>query len=359
MSGYGAVSALVDGPSGRRLGLETATALTPTALSSGRSSSPASWHGRTSSLRPAGGGGRGGHDVRRLRPGEAAGEPRPRRDRERRPAAVRVVLRRATPCTPDSTSCRTASTRARSASARPTSTSTSRYAPRSRRMGGRAAAPVGRPATRCARHADDAHVERKVPLPDRWVRGFAEIPTSAGHDRRAELDGAAIARLARELPRSSIAGPELHLMPGRAASACSPARCTVRDPRRTRLAGRTASCGSRPRLTPRRPDGATAWRFELPGRAPHPAPDRRGPTAGSPARGRCLSCPTPTARRGRALLAHLAWDPLVDPDGLAAASDTTPRSTPAWPGCRPRGGWASTSRTAAGSTASCPSTRTR
>jgi hypothetical protein len=47
-------------------------------------------------------------------------------------------------------------------------------------------------------------VEKKVPLPDRWLRGFAEAQVvSAGFDLRAELSAAEAVRFLRSLPRSS------------------------------------------------------------------------------------------------------------------------------------------------------------
>ncbi|WP_406448092.1 SWIM zinc finger domain-containing protein [Streptomyces sp. NBC_00876] len=47
-------------------------------------------------------------------------------------------------------------------------------------------------------------VEKKVPLPDRWLRGFAEAQVaSAAFDLRAELPAAEAVRFLRSLPRSS------------------------------------------------------------------------------------------------------------------------------------------------------------
>ncbi|MFE7241298.1 SWIM zinc finger family protein [Streptomyces sp. NPDC057580] len=47
-------------------------------------------------------------------------------------------------------------------------------------------------------------VEKKVPLPDRWLRGFAEAQVvSAGFDLRAELSAPEAVRFLRALPRSS------------------------------------------------------------------------------------------------------------------------------------------------------------
>ncbi|MET9483915.1 SWIM zinc finger family protein [Streptomyces sp. NPDC006638] len=51
---------------------------------------------------------------------------------------------------------------------------------------------------------DGPLVEKKVPLPDRWLRGFAEAQViSAGFDLRAELPAAEAVRFLRALPRGS------------------------------------------------------------------------------------------------------------------------------------------------------------
>ncbi|MFB7917299.1 SWIM zinc finger family protein [Streptomyces sp. NPDC056061] len=51
---------------------------------------------------------------------------------------------------------------------------------------------------------DGPVVEKKVPLPDRWLRGFAEAQVvCAGFDLRAELPAAEAVRFLRSLPRTS------------------------------------------------------------------------------------------------------------------------------------------------------------
>lgn len=51
---------------------------------------------------------------------------------------------------------------------------------------------------------DGAVVEKKVPLPSRWLRGFAEVQVmAAGWDLRAELAGPQAVRFLRSLPRSA------------------------------------------------------------------------------------------------------------------------------------------------------------
>ncbi|MFF0768127.1 SWIM zinc finger family protein [Nonomuraea wenchangensis] len=51
---------------------------------------------------------------------------------------------------------------------------------------------------------DGAVVEKKVPLPERWLRGFAEVQViAAGFDLRAELAGPQAVRFLRSLPRGA------------------------------------------------------------------------------------------------------------------------------------------------------------
>lgn len=54
---------------------------------------------------------------------------------------------------------------------------------------------------------DDAVVERRVTLPPRWVRGFAEVPAAtSGMDLRAELAPGEARRFLRSLPRGGSRG---------------------------------------------------------------------------------------------------------------------------------------------------------
>ena len=54
---------------------------------------------------------------------------------------------------------------------------------------------------------DGPVVEKKVPLPDRWLRGFAEAQViAAGFDLRAELPAAEAVRFLRSLPRGTARG---------------------------------------------------------------------------------------------------------------------------------------------------------
>jgi hypothetical protein len=63
---------------------------------------------------------------------------------------------------------------------------------------------------------DGVVIERKVPLPDRWLRGLAEVPAvAAGLDQRAELGTAEAAAFLSRLPRASERGVRWLLPAGR------------------------------------------------------------------------------------------------------------------------------------------------
>ncbi|MDN0200279.1 SWIM zinc finger family protein [Streptomyces sp. S.PNR 29] len=58
---------------------------------------------------------------------------------------------------------------------------------------------------------DGPVVEKKVPLPDRWLRGFAEAQViAAGFDLRAELPAAEAVRFLRSLSRGGTRGTSVH-----------------------------------------------------------------------------------------------------------------------------------------------------
>lgn len=120
---------------------------------------------------------------------------------------------------------------------------------------------------------DGAVVEKKVPLPDRWLRGFAEVQVIAsGFDLRAELTGPHAVRFLRSLPRRAAAtvwaapaGRDLRLAagPGRGAVCLAGAgriatlMPLLRFATALRVYGPADSAG---------PAGAaSAWELELPG----------------------------------------------------------------------------------------------
>jgi len=61
---------------------------------------------------------------------------------------------------------------------------------------------------------DGPVVEKKVPLPERWLRGFAEVQViAAGFDQRAELPATEALRFLRSLPGGARAGGALWAVP--------------------------------------------------------------------------------------------------------------------------------------------------
>ena len=87
---------------------------------------------------------------------------------------------------------------------------------------------------------EDFAVERRVPLPDRWVKGFSEVQVaSAGLEPALELEGVAAQRFLRALPRGSAtlwakpspAGVRLGGRPGGGAvCVAAPERLRVLEP---------------------------------------------------------------------------------------------------------------------------------
>ncbi|TQS25522.1 SWIM zinc finger family protein [Microbispora sp. KK1-11] len=114
-------------------------------------------------------------------------------------------------------------------------------------------------------------VEKKVPLPTRWVRGFAEVQVIAsGFDLRAELTGSEAVRFLRSLPRRGVlwavpAGRSLRLSARPAAGAvCLPGP----DRLATLLPLLRFATGLRvygPAVPAHGLAVASAWELELPG----------------------------------------------------------------------------------------------
>ncbi|MFI7639859.1 SWIM zinc finger family protein [Nonomuraea sp. NPDC049400] len=121
---------------------------------------------------------------------------------------------------------------------------------------------------------DGAVVEKKVPLPPRWLRGFAEVQVIAsGFDLRAELAGPQAVRFLRSLPRGARAdvwavpaGRDLRLSGGPArggvclsgAGRVATLMPLLRFAKALRVYGPPANIGGGSST-------ASAWELELPG----------------------------------------------------------------------------------------------
>lgn len=114
---------------------------------------------------------------------------------------------------------------------------------------------------------EETHVEREVDLPDRWVRGFAQVPgIAATMTPAATLSRTATMRLLAGLPRSTP-GPTEHL-----AATPTGLRPTTQDRCEVHLAG-SARLGAARRVlrfaesagVHRHESGASGWTFALPG----------------------------------------------------------------------------------------------
>jgi len=170
---------------------------------------------------------------------------------------------------------------------------------------------------------DETHVERKVDLPDRWVRGFAETPVLTSRmTQRAEVAGPTAARWLATLPKA-MPGPSYHLLP-----APGGLRQSVRPgPGSIHLAGAARLCATAritrfaTKLRIYADDLASAWVFDLPGAtltlALSPEIFR-----GFSGEGGLLSTLTAGSAESAAsqLLEHLAWEPVIDRSALASAT---------------------------------------
>ncbi|MFJ3923266.1 SWIM zinc finger family protein [Streptomyces sp. NPDC090022] len=189
---------------------------------------------------------------------------------------------------------------------------------------------------------DGPVVEKKVPLPDRWLRGFAESQViSAGFDLRAELPAAEAVRFLRALPRtgSGAAGrgalwavpagrtlrPTTRPVPG-AVCLPGPERLAafhrvLRHATGLRVYAPNAASGGG---AGGRPDGlptAGAWEVTLPGMrlTLTLSPD---PARGFSGEGGVLEAlATDEAAADADLISVLlAWEPRIDPADLAEQS---------------------------------------
>ena len=174
---------------------------------------------------------------------------------------------------------------------------------------------------------DAAATERKVPLPDRWVKGFGEVQALARHMRPvAELTGVQARRFLAGLPRMARrplwavpAGSSLTLAaaprPG-AACVAGPHRLAELGPllrfaRRLRVYGPEVAAGDLP--------APSAWELDL-GLARFTltlSPEKYRGFSGEGALLGVLADPA-VAADADLVSVLLAWDPRIDPGRLAA-----------------------------------------
>jgi hypothetical protein len=125
------------------------------------------------------------------------------------------------------------------------------------------------------RTLDGPVVEKKVPLPDRWLRGFAEVQVIAARfDLRAELPAAEAARFLRALPGGARPGGALWAVPAgrwlRLASRPGPGAVCLPGPQRLEALGpllrhARALRVHGPVVGPGSPPVASAWELALDG----------------------------------------------------------------------------------------------
>ena len=163
---------------------------------------------------------------------------------------------------------------------------------------------------------DEVHEERRVEMPDRWVRGFAETPVLAARmTPRAELAGPAVARFLAGLPRAAP-GPSYHLVPGpgglRQSTRPGPGSVHLAGAARLSAAARVARFATRLTVFGGE-DGASGWVFSLPGARLtlllSPEPYRGFSGEGSLLE--ALGSERAEASASR-LLEFLAWEPVID-----------------------------------------------
>jgi hypothetical protein len=182
---------------------------------------------------------------------------------------------------------------------------------------------------------DGEVAEEKVPLPPRWLKGFAETQMlSAGMGLRHVLDAAAARRFVQALPRSSATKTVMWAArtPGsvRLASRPGPGTVCVAGPERLRVVepllryatglrayGPEADASSLP--------AASAWLLDVPGGRLTVAlsPEKARGFSGEGAVLHAVSGPT-TAEDADVVSALLAFEPRIDPAALARETSLAP-----------------------------------
>lgn len=174
------------------------------------------------------------------------------------------------------------------------------------------------------------HVERKVDLPRRWVRGFAEVPVLAARLRPVFSVSGTVAAAFLTTLRSDAPGPTIAVAAGprglRAVPTSTRGAVPVPGTARLSAARRVARSARRVTAYTEPPDtlrerGASGWVFELPG-ARLTLLMTADPYRGFSGEGGLLhdlagSTVVEDAARVRE---HLAWEPVIDPDWLATAT---------------------------------------
>ncbi|MEV5683224.1 MULTISPECIES: SWIM zinc finger family protein [unclassified Streptomyces] len=181
---------------------------------------------------------------------------------------------------------------------------------------------------------DGPVVEKKVPLPDRWLRGFAEAQVaSAGFDLRAELSAAEAVRFLRSLPRSSgnaSRGAQWVVATGtglRPTTRPVPGAVCLPGPERLVALQRVLRHASALRVYGPVADGvatASAWEVVLPGMrlTLTLSPDASRGFSGEG--GVLEALATDDAAADAELVSVLlAWEPRIEPAGLAEQSGLT------------------------------------
>ncbi|SFC19878.1 SWIM zinc finger [Streptomyces aidingensis] len=183
---------------------------------------------------------------------------------------------------------------------------------------------------------DGPLVEKKVPLPDRWLRGFAETQVIAsGFDLRAELTAGEAVRFLRSLPRGGTGRsgggvrwvlPAPHGSGLRPAGRPAPGAVCLPGPARLAALHRVLrhATGLRiygPPVSAAAPASASAWELALPGMrlTLTLSPD---PARGFSGEGAVLEhlAGEESAADAELLGVLLAWEPCIDPAELAARS---------------------------------------
>ena len=183
---------------------------------------------------------------------------------------------------------------------------------------------VGRDQLR-ATSASETHIEGKVNLPDRWVRGFAEMPALTRlMTLRGELRGPAITQFFSALPRVAPPGPTIHILTDRLPWRISnrPIDGAVPLPGASRLRAVDRIARHTVALSVYVGDnGTTSWIFDL-GDSRLTLVVSPDPYRGFSGEGTLLAYLTQPDGEilGRRLLPSLSWSPVIDPGELARSA---------------------------------------